>query len=207
MKNKEVIYRVRNTIKEENKDSRLSNKHIANILKTTCSFLLNREINKSLLYQQSEIWQTLCVEMIQVSSLECLDIPSDCKIWRSKTKLPTFLSVSDGFMWKSISSMDSSVQFFLTTPRIAYSKSKLKYNKNKYVWIENGYLYSLSSFPMIKVVGYFDNDINGSGCSKLSDEFRCPLYLLDAVIKMTIQELSMYKQITEDIVQNKTNIS
>jgi hypothetical protein len=200
--NKEVIYRVRNSIKEFNKDSLLTNKAIYTVLKTVTSFLLNRESNKSKIFLQSDLWQPYCVEMIKVSSTECLDIPSDCLVWRSKNKLPKLLELDSGIFFSSISSMDGSTSFYYATASTAYSKSKLKYNKNKYVWVENGYLYSLSAYPMIKIVGYFENNLN-SGCSRLDDYFRCPLYLSDAVIKMTLQEFGLFKQIPEDVVQNK----
>lgn len=200
MKNKDIISRIRVSVKEIGKDNLLTNKSIYNILRSSAIFLLKREADsKNTIYNQMGIFSTICVDMIEVSATECLNIPSNCRVWRSKNKIPKIIESSTGFIYKAISSMDNSVQFFLTTPYIERLKSKIKFNKNKYVWLENDYLYSKDSYPILKIVGIFEEDIRppqeDSNCSRLEDSFFLPDYLCDAAVKLTLQELSVFKQI------------
>lgn len=206
MKNREIIARVRNTVKEHFKDSVLTNKHIYSILKTASIFLIKREADtKKTIYSQNDIWNTLYVDMMSVPIVDSkvLNIPLNCNVWRSKEKLPTFVETANGFLYKSITSVDNSVDFYLVTPYLYQLKTKLKYNPKKYIWIENGYLWSVYSFPILKVIGLFEEDVNLNNCSRMEDMFKCPLYLLDAVVKLAIQELIQFKQIRYDNNENK----
>lgn len=201
MKNKDIISRVRVSLKEIGKDGLLTNKSLYIILRSSAIFLLKREVdNKNTIYNQMGIFSTICVDMIEVSATECLNVPNDCRVWRSKNKIPKFIESSQGFVYKAISSLDNSVQFFLTTPYIENLKSKIKFNKNKYVWLENDYLYSKNSYPILKIVGIFEEDMSSpqqdTNCSRLEDTFFLPDYLCDAAVKLTLQELSVFKQIT-----------
>ena len=216
MKNKVVISRLKSVLKENNVDSLLTNKFLYTVLKTSANLLIKREADsKTTINFQSNIWSSISVHMQKVDSLEhahlSINIPNECELWRSVKPLPEFIETAYGFLYKSITSLDQNTHFILTTPFVAFSKMKLKYNKNRYVWIENGYLYSTHAFPYLKIVGYFEDDLNSNGnqgnCSRLDDEFKCPEYLIDAVIKMALQELMQFKQIQFDATANKSNIS
>lgn len=216
MTNRELIGRVRSTIKEHNADSVLYNKHIYNLLLTNSALLIKREADKKSIYMMSNIWKTVCVEMIPVNPIvcKCVKLPIDCTIYRSKEKLPPFFETNFGPLYKSITTIDNSINIDLTTPYQYNLKVKIKYNKAKYAFIEDGYLYTPnSSYPWLKIVGLFKEEGNNCDeskvvkCSKLDQEFPCPDYLLQPVIEMTLKELGYFKQINYDHVENKNTLS
>jgi hypothetical protein len=205
MKNKEVISRLRTTIKEHYRDSILSNKYLYNLLKTSALFIIKREFDtKNNVFMQSSLFSSACIDMVKVSSLSCdIGIETDCKIWRSKNKLPLYAESSGGFIYQSISSMDGSVQFTLSSAYMTGIKEKVKYNKNKYCWIENGYLYSNNAYPNLKIVGLFLESTNN--CSRLEDVFPISDYNIHVVIQETLKELGLSKQIPYQTVQDKNS--
>lgn len=214
---KELISRIRNSLKEESKDSALTNKHIYNIIRTASILLIKREAdNKNFIYQASNLWSTICVNMIKVPSTECLHIPTECTLSRSENKLPGLIESSTGFIYKSISSVDNSIQYLLSTPYIIGLKVNLKYNKSRYAWIENEFLYSYDAHPVLKIIGFFERDIVSNNqyglnqatlahsiCSRMDEKVKTPEYLIDGVVKMVIQELQIFKQLPVDILDNK----
>jgi hypothetical protein len=214
MTNREIISRVRNTVKEHNVDSVLTYKHVYNILITNTSLLIKREADKKSIYMMSNIWQSACVEMIPVSSVTCtcIKFPFVCTIYRSKLKLPKFFETSSGFLAKSVTTLDNSIDITLTTPYQYEVKKKVKYNKEKYGFIEDGYLYTPNAeYPWIKIVGFFTEPPQSCGetkvCSNLNAIFPCPDYLIQPVVDMTLRELGMFKQVQFDHVENKNTIS
>ena len=126
---REVIGRTRNSIKEHNADSVLTNKHIYNILLSNALLLIQREADKKSLFKISSIWQSTCIKMIPVSSVtcSCISFPKICTIFRSEEKVPRFFETAAGFLYKSISSIDSSENIVLTTPYQYNLKRKIKF--------------------------------------------------------------------------------
>jgi hypothetical protein len=212
MTNREIVSRVRNSIKEHRIDSVLTNKHIYNILYSNSALLIKREADaKKSVYSLSNIWSSYCVKLEEVSSITC-DVPfsSDCTILRSVEKLPEFVETSTGFLYKSITTLDGSKQYSLTTPYQYSIKSKIKYNKSLYVFIEDGYLYVPNSkFKFLKILAYFKKPQNSNckdcvkKCSSLDNDFPCPDYLIQAVIEMSMKEFGFFKGTPYDQITNK----
>lgn len=209
MNNREIIGRVRNTLKEHSIDSVLSNKHIYNVLRTATTFLVKRDADsKNTIYNQSGLWSTICIDMIPVSAIDCIscfDLPVDCEIYRSKTKLPGYIETAYGVLYKSLTSVDRSEDITITTPYSYKLKKNLKYNKNKYAFIENDYLYTPNvEFPSLRFTGYLEKvPKDKEHCTIMSQTFACPQYLIDAVVKLAVQELLQYKQLPYDNIENK----
>ncbi len=224
MKVREVISRVRNSLKEHNADSVFFNKHIYSILKSHTAFLLKRESErlKNNIYLSSNIWTPICVEMEPVSAIlcDCINLPIDCTIYRSKQKLPVMLEVGYSFFYKSISTADHSEFFNLVSPngfKQRTSTKYAKYSKDSLAFIENGYLYTPDKeYALLRILGWFENttgfkDCNAkpedeknstAGCSLLDTEFKCPEHLISPAIQMTLEELLRTKQLPYDNIAN-----
>lgn len=212
MERKEIISRLRNSLKEVSADSRFTNRYLWNVFHTTTKQLIKEDADRGRLYNQSNIWQRICVEMEPVSSIycDCEYIPYDCTVYRSKKKLPLILESSDGLVYRFIATPDLSRYFTLVSPFAYSTKSKIKYNKTHYVFIHNGYLYMPSdTYPLLIISGVFESDIreyqcgdedaNNQGCgSALSVSVTLSDYLLNAAIKMSLQELTIPRQLPQD---------
>jgi len=223
MKVREVISRVRNSLKEHSADSVFFNKHIYSILRSHTAFLLKRESEKlkNNIYLSSNIWTPICVEMEPVSAIQCscVSLPIDCTIYRSKQKLPIMLEVGYSFFYKSIATIDNSEFFTLVSPngfKQRTSTKYAKYSKDSLAFLEDGYLYTPDKeYSFLRILGWFEN-VNGfkdcnststptsstAGCSLMDTEFKCPEHLISPVIQMTLEELLRTKQLPYDNIVN-----
>jgi hypothetical protein len=202
---------IKNIIKENKKDSLVTNKQIYNYAKSARNTLLSRQGNKKTLYSQNNLWTTVCVDMIPVNSITCNFPYSSCDtIYRSKDRL-NFIESDLGFNYKQATSIDlkSDTEFTITNWFGYKQKSKIKFNKTKYLFIEDGYLYSPEPIQIIKIIGLFElcNSCGDSKCSYLDMKFAVPDSLEQAVKDIVLQRFGIVKQLPEDVVNNKnTNI-
>ncbi len=226
MKIREIISRVRNSLKEHKSDSVFFNKHIYSVLKSHTAFLLKRESEKlkNNIYLSSNIWTPICVEMEPVSAImcSCINLPIGCTIYRSKQKLPTMLEVGYSFFYKSISTIDHSEFFTLVSPNGFKQRTSTKYSKfskDSLAFLEDGYLYTPDKeYSVLRILGWFENtkgfkdcskgssssdSSSNSSCSIMDSEFKCPEHLISPVIQLTLEELLRTKQLSYDNIPNK----
>lgn len=208
--NREFIYKIKNYIKESNSDTRLSNRAIWFNIYSAAKLLIDRDMNARKLFKQTNIFQTICVEMKEISKnlCSCIDIDTSCKIYRSVDKLPKIFESIFGPIIYSVLSIDGSKEIKFTTSFQANKKTKIKDNKNYYSFIEDGYLYTTSEFDYVIVKGLFEENIdkykcdykedenNNSECNNWLDEkLFIPERLLEGVEGLILQKLGLFKQI------------
>lgn len=216
MTRREIISRLRNSIKEVSADSQYSNRYLWNVFYTTSKKLLKEDAEKGRIYSQDSFWESICIEMEPVSSLlcNCMCIPYNCTVYRSKKQLPRFIESSSGFIYRFISTPDLSQEFTLVSPTLYKTKSKIKYNQDRYVFIFDNYLYSPDhTYPLLVITGLFEEDVSQFKCdntdseisscgSKLNTQVSLPDYLIDAGIKMSLTEILPAVQKPQDNLPN-----
>ena len=115
----EAISRVRNTLKAVKEDPFLTDRTIyASILKYGQS-LMKREDNQLRLMKISNIFRTMpYVELIEVDKVDaaCYGVYSGCYFKRTKEKLPNVLTGIQGPVFRTVSSVDGSLELFRTDP-------------------------------------------------------------------------------------------
>jgi hypothetical protein len=137
---------------------------------------------------------------------------------RSKERIPDIIESTNGPLFRSISSLDNSTEFTMTTPTTFVSTSKtttFKYNTSKYYWYVDGYLYFPNvDFEFVKVEGLFEKDLSDvfcgveKKCRKRQDEKTfIPDYLLAEIEGSVIKELTLRLQVPEETADNKKNIN
>jgi len=206
----EAISRLRNAIREVNADSLFSNRYLWNMFETNSKVLLKQEAERGRVYSLSNIWTTICVEMESVSPIvcNCIYLPYDCMVARSKYKLPQLVEYSGGFIYRFIATPDLSKEFILVTPYQYSVKSKIKHGLDRYAFIHDGYLYTPKhDYPLLSISGVFIGDTSRFNCSPtstvgcksaLQQPTGLPDYLEEYVIKGCLQELGFTKQIPAD---------
>lgn len=212
----EVISRLRNSIKEVSSDSKFTNRYLWNVFWTNSQLLLQRESDRARLYNQSDIFETICIKMDKVSPLlcDCLSLPVDCVVYRSRFRLPKIIEGSFGKIYRFISSVDMSNFIILVTP-YQYQLKATKYNTEKYAFIHDGYLFA----PNTK---WSNLIISALFAEEIPKEFKCdcedsstdscgsllylgssiPEWLVAPCIQMSLQELGVPKQIPQDELSN-----
>lgn len=165
------IESLRNKLRERNADSNYSNQELYQALFEHDKWLIKREINSGRIYKNVAFFQTLlCQEVIETSTIDpCCPVKTNCKIYRTKCKLPDFWIDEDGPIIKSITSVDGSTGWEFTTPTSWMSIKQdpyKKYSKQKYVFYSDGYLWFPEENPhLINILGFWVDDVSElNGC-------------------------------------------
>jgi hypothetical protein len=215
-----IISRIRTQVKAVRQDAFLTDRAIyAFVLKHT-KWLMKREDSKNKLLGFSGIAQTMdFVELKEVDKVEacCTGIKSDCKIKRTKEKMPIFMQGYHGPLIRSTTSLDGSEELQITNPTsyLAMSKSKnFKYNKTKYYWYLNDYLYFPDlDWDAVRIEGIFEDDISAFTCAddnciqKTDLPFNVPDYLFGEIESNTFKDLVGMLQLPADTATDKQSLS
>lgn len=199
-------------------DTRLSPRHIYSKILTARAFLLGNKLKGK---QKVSDWnyQTIgCVEMIEVKPMDSPCAPMvGCKMIRSKYKIPVPISDYSKDTISMVSTIDASKIFTLTSPKqMRFSKGNRFTPKEEKYFIQNGYLYISSShhYPVIMISGLFEDPFaveqfeqSCSNCESccpdpLEMDFPIDLDLVEAVVKLAVEELQVFNQSLEDTSSN-----
>lgn len=215
-----VVSRIRSQVKAVKQDAFMTDRMIYTFVIKHAKWLMKREDTKLKLMVFSSVIQTLdYVELVEVDKVEacCTGIKSDCKIKRTKDKLPVFLQGYFGPLIRTIASIDGSEELQPTLPTlyigIANSKN-FKYNKTKYYWFIDDYIYFPNlQWDAVRIEGIFEDDISPWTCKedscivKQDQTFNVPDYLLGELEAQVFKDLIGVYQIPADAPNDKQNIA
>lgn len=213
------ISRVRNVLKAVKEDPFLTDRFIASIIMKYAKLLIKRQDDANKIMRFQSLFDVLpCVELIEVDKVEacCSGIKSKCIIKRTKDKLPQVLEGTYGPLFRTISSIDGSIQVYKTYP-ITYTAmtrtSSYKYNKEKYYWYLDGYLYFPNiEWDAVRVEGLWDGDISYLKCDQdicvpiQEQSMRIPEYLFAEIEQMALKEILTSGQVPSDGADNQQNV-
>jgi hypothetical protein len=212
----ETISRVRNVVKGVKEDAFLTDRFIYSLVLKYGKMLIRRQDNENKIMRFQSLFEKLpCVELIEVDRVEacCGGIKSNCTIKRTKDKLPTILEGAYGPLFRTISSIDGSIQVYKTYPSTytnMANTSGFKYNKNKYYWYLGGYLYFPNiDWEAIKIEAIFENAINvceTKDCALIQEQsINIPEYLFSEIEQLVIKDLTMTLSIPSDSSDDSQN--
>ena len=216
-----VISRIRNQVKAVKQESFMTDRMIYTFVLKHAKWLMKREDSKNRLMNFSGVMQTLdYVELIEVDKVEacCTGIKSDCKIKRTKEKLPVFMQGYFGPLVRAVTSLDNSeiLQPTVSTTYVRISNgTTFKYNKAKYYWYLNDYMYFPNlEWEAIRIEGIFEDDVSKWTCkddnciTRQDQTFNVPDYLLGEIEAQVLKDLLSIYQIPQDpAIEDKINIS
>lgn len=213
----EAISRVRNTLKAVKEDSFLTDRTIYFAITKYGKTLIKREDNQFRLMKMSQLFKVLpYVELIDVDKVEagCVGVYSGCYFKRSKEKMPSILDGMFGPLFRTVSSIDGTLELFRTDPGTWASITKsttFKYNKRPYFWYLNGYIYVPNvEWDAIRVEALFENDVpicDEEMCMPMQDQpLNIPEYLFSEVEQFVLQEFTMTIQVPGDLTDDSQNV-
>jgi hypothetical protein len=216
----DVISRMRTQIKAVRQDAFLTDRAIYAFILKHAKWLMKREDGKNRLLAYSGVVQTMdFVELIEVDKVEacCTGISSDCKIKRTKEKMPVFMQGYNGPLIRSTTSIDGSESLQPTNPNsyLSMSKSKnFKFNMTKYYWYLNDYLYFPNlEWDAVRIEGIFEEDISMYTCApdnciqKIDLLFNVPDYLFGELEAAVLKDIIAMYQIPSDASPDKQNVA
>jgi len=217
-----LIETFREMLRERNADSTYTNQFLYSILSEHAKWLIRREVSAGRIYVNNSIFQTLsCVDVIEVSTIdECCPIKTNCKIYRTKNKLPDMWIDNSGPVLKSVSSVDGSTDFFYTNATTWQSKRNDPYNRMsnmKYTFFSDNYLWFPEHNPhKVNIYGFFQDDLallertcedceDTKPCVRFLDTaFTLPEWLEAEMLSKSLQEIAgITKKLPEDVEINK----
>ena len=181
MTKRNAIEIFRDELKERNADSTYTNQFLYNILLNHAKWLIKREVSGGRIYVNNSFFQTLsCQEVIEVSTVDsCCPVKTNCKIYRTKDKLPEMWIDNEGPIIKLVSSVDGTTDFFFTNSTTWQSKRNDPYQKMssiKYSFFADNYLWFPEHNPhLVNIYGFYTDDITDK--SNCSENKECTRYL------------------------------
>ncbi len=203
----------REELRERNADSKYSNQFLYNELIKHSRWLIKREVSGGRIYVNNSFFQTLsCIEVIETSTIDtCCPVKTNCKIYRTKNKLPDMWTDNGGPIIKAINSVDNTTKFIFTNPTTWQSKRNdpyLKMGDNKYVFYSDGYLWFPEHNPhRINVYSFFTDDISdknecteNKSCVRFLDtKFMLPDWLEAEMFAKALEQVAgISKKLPED---------
>ena len=207
-----AVSRVRNTIKAVKQDPFITDRYLYSlIIKYGRAYIKQQDTIKKLLRLGSLFRSIPCMDLIEVNKVDacCGDIKSDCLIKRTKDPIPNVMDADFGPIFRTISSIDGSVEVYPTTPSTYVSMTKTtswKYNKRKYYWFINQYIF-IPDIPWeaIKLDGIFEGDLDLFTCGekdvcipRQEQQISIPDFLFAEIEKQVMQDLGYALNIPSD---------
>lgn len=223
---REAISQLKTANKAVNSDSRLTNKFLYSLISKHRDYLIKETQNKFKLLRLNYLFQPYrCVNLISVSKADdcCTGIKGDCRIYRTKKKLPALMLASDGPIIRRVTSIDGGMEIFEITPMEWNRKQEdtnSKYDKNFYYFWDSGYLYFPNlHWKKIHIEAFFIQKVKDIDCDEdckddevdcesfLDQEFRIPQDLLARCIDAANIELLQYyhRTLPDDNQMDKNN--
>ena len=214
-----IVSRIRNTIKAVKEDAFITDRYLYSLVLKYGKTLIRRQDNENKIKSIRSLFKVLpCYDLIEVDKVEacCIGIKSNCKIMRTRLKLPKIIDGSYGPLIKGVSTIDNSIYLYPTTPKAFISianSPNYKYNKNKYYWYSESHIYLPNAmYEGVNVEAMWEdniaylqcNDKDTEGCITMQEsECAIPDYLYSEIENMILQEMGYIMKVPNDVVDDK----
>lgn len=217
---REAVSSVKSLFKFVSSDDLISDRAIANELKSAAIKYIRQQTNRRKLFASPNIFTTLnCIEMVNVPLSECCEYTSPCTISRSKYKIPKIAEGNYGLLVQGVFSINKTNQYKESTANRYANYLRLKLNKKQnFFWIQDDYLYiSDPDISALSISAYFEEDFDlelyqcqesDKDCptNPLDRDFKCPSFLIDDVKKAAYNViLQTYSRVRDDKTDNDLN--
>ena len=217
MTNREIVDKVVNALKYNNKDEAISRRFVLKALRDTAKWLITQKLLDRTLFKELNIYTDIsCFEFEKVDTIKCPIIEfRSCKtLMKSKKPLPELVFSRFGASIKNIVSIDGENEFvFVTAEQYRRNKKRSIKRNDYYVYLgTDNHLYipdnEIQILNLSILTTKTDEAMECSECveneclSKWEHSFIIPDKLLDVLYKDTLQTLGVTRQIVEDQNQN-----
>jgi len=218
---REITSKVINLLKLNTRDGHVSRRFILRLLQDSAQFLLAQKLGERSIINETNLFTYIpCFSFEKIDARKCniIEFKMCTVLMKSKKPLPKLVFSRLGSSIREINSLDGDFRFTFIDENTYRRNKKRRYSLKNEVYIYLGtdnHLYIMEE-PIQTVdltvlttrredVEKTSDCIEKSRCTSLWEtEFVCSDKLLDAVVNMTIQKMSINRQIIED--QNPNNI-
>ena len=205
MKIRTLISTIRNSLKEQNVDSVLTNRDIWNIVWLYAVTYIQREVDQKRSTFNLNIFKVVDVKFKEDFIVDPNVVSTDCTIYKSANKIPKIVESRFGYITKYITTLDRSRNYTVVNPQDFPSKVKLTKGKGKFVYFEDGYLFSNDKYPL-KISALFSDLkhlLKKEGSCKVMDlEAPIPEHTLSDLLRIVPTQLGLFEQKPMDTTTN-----
>ena len=214
----ETVSRIRNTIKGVKEDAFLTDRFLYSVIIKYANYAVRKLDNENKIMRIQSLFERLpCVELIEVSTIDacCAGIKTDCKIMRTKERLPEPMEGSEGPLIRTVTSLDGSIIMNNTNPSTYVymtGQSTFKYNSAKYYWYLEGHLYLPNIiWESIRVDGIFTESTHQYHCdedvcmSRQDDRLAVPDFIFAEIEQQVLKDLGFMLQAPTETSDDKMN--
>lgn len=217
----DTVSRIRRIVKGNKEDAFLTDRFLYSVILKYAKLLIKRQDNENKIMRFQSLFEVIpCVELIEVDKVEacCGGIKSHCIIKRTKDKLPVPMDGTYGPLFRSVTSLDGSVEMYKTYPGTYTSMvntTSYKYNKTKYYWYLDGHMYFPNiEWDAVRIEAIWDDDVHYLKCQDPDDKCQIrqeqpthvPDYLFAEIEQMTLKELGVMIAIPQDNKDDSQNV-
>lgn len=219
MTNREIVDKIFNALKYNNKDEAISRRFILKVLRDTTKWLISQKLLDRTLFNEMNLYSEInCFEFEKEDVVKCPIIEfRRCKtLMKSKKPLPELIFSRFGASIKNILSIDGENEFIFVTAEQYRRNQKRQVRRNEYyiylgadnhLYIPDHEILTVDlTILTLKTDEVVDcSECKDSGCKSNWDyDFIIPDKLIDPLYKDALQTLGLTKQIIED--QNPNNL-
>jgi hypothetical protein len=215
----EAVSRLKNQIKAVRKDAFLTDRFIFSILRKYAHLYVRRQDSSNKIMKVISLFQPVEAELEEIDPAlsGCRCISTDCRIKRTKGKLPEIIEGYWGPIIRSVTSFDYSVQLEQTYPT-QYEKmltqKNFKYNKKQYFWFLDDHLYFPNlEFDFVRIEALFEVSVNSDLCEPDPCEYYqeknyyIPEFLFAEIEQGVLRDLNIILQIPQDQQSDQRHIA
>lgn len=217
----DVTSRLRGLVKGVRQDSFLTDRFLYSLFKKHAALAIKRLDEKKSMMAMNSVYETLdYVKLEECDKVEagCMGIKSYSTFKRTCSPIPVFTEGKWGPMIRSITSLDGSTIFKLTTHDQYQVLSKQKdfvFNTWKYAWYLNDRLYFPNiPYPAVRIEGMFEEDIAMYKCNydtkcqpRQEQSLNVPDFILAEIEAAVMKDLGYSMQIPSDSAHDNVNIN
>ena len=221
----EIIYRIREGIKETFDDSKVTDDYLANLFNSKRAYYIRREYNQIQRTIDNNVKQTIVIPLEEREAEDC-----DCgiadEVMRTTLKVPHTIEIHNKNLITKVGTTDhlDTPFSFIDSERAPYAGKNTYTSNHIFAYLhDNGYIYifrrdnnsDYKSFDEITVSGVFDNPldlevfVDPENGDKYFDhtvnEYPVKQWMIDFIITEIVNEILQKKQVPEDNINNSTD--
>jgi hypothetical protein len=179
---------------------------IEDMLINTRSLLIKNDLNKGHSLDSDLIQDLGCLELEEVDT-GCCDYPTDCKVLRTKEKLPTFIEIKDKTLLTRVGPVNILLSPYqiINYSRVSYLNNNRFFKKFIKAFLKDNYIYIIIhnsnitgwGLNVINVQGvledprdaYLFNNCENGNCYTEESKFPIKSWMADALIEIVLEKL------------------
>lgn len=215
---RELIYTTKSLLRSGliTDDDKISDRQVAFIHDNIRANLLRRQYDRGQSLSDTHIQNIQCLEVEEVDTSFDPSFNLDCKVFRTSVQIPRVIEAKEKDLLTKISPSEFGTLNYELIPyaRVPYARHT-KF-KRPFAVLYNQYIYLIDApyTEKINVSGVFEQpndlsdftDCSGSNCFDWDSPYPLSSHLIDDLIKLSIEELTIMLKVGQDRTNDATDI-